>query len=142
MLRIFILEDDQNRVTKFREKLSNHKLTVADNALDAFDIIKGQAEIGRAFDVIFLDHDLGGEPPMYYGKNCDLNDPNTGSEVVRRMVDYQGVLEQPCVIIHSMNHPAAENMENVLLDEGYEFIHRIPFTKLVSHYFDDPSFLS
>jgi len=136
MLNILILEDDPRRMEIFVAKLTpKHSIYWVDTADAA---IKALAK--DKFDVVFLDHDLGGEPPMFYGQNCDISDPNTGSEVVRWMVkdDYT---DSPVVIVHSINTPAAENMEHKLTYAGFEN-HRIPFTKLVDTYLDDPNFLS
>lgn len=135
MLKILILEDDQNRIATFRNKLSRHTLVFVETASDAIATIKGAAEVGSAFDVIFLDHDLGGEAYV------DPSNQNTGSEVVRWLTSYGGVLEQPYIIIHSMNHPAATSMQKALDRDGYEFVYRIPFVQLVSTYLDDPTFL-
>jgi CheY-like chemotaxis protein len=134
-LKILILEDDPQRITTFHAKLSRHTLVFTDTAADAIAWIQREAEAGQAFDVIFLDHDLGGQAYV------SQSDPNTGSEVVRWLTTYGGVLEQPYIIIHSMNTPAAEAMEKNLANHGFEFIYRIPFTQLISKYLDDPSFL-
>lgn len=134
-LKILILEDDQNRIDTFRTKLSRHTLFFVSTAADAIAWIRSEAEAGAAFDVIFLDHDLGGEAFV------NTNNKNTGSEVVRWLTSYQGVLEQPYIIIHSMNHPAAASMQAALEAKGFEFIYRIPFIQLVSKFLDDPSFL-
>lgn len=134
-LKILILEDDKNRIVTFRDKLSRHTLVFVKTAADAIALIQGEAEAGAAFDVIFLDHDLGGQTFV------STADENTGSEVVRWMITYSGVLQHPYVIIHSMNFPAAIAMEKALVYEDIAFVYRIPFTQLVSSYLDDPTFL-
>lgn len=134
-MKILVLEDDQNRIDTFRTKLSRHTLVFVETAADAIALIQSETEAGTAFDVIFLDHDLGGETCI------DTKNTNTGSGVVRWMLSYQRTLGQPHVIIHSMNTPAAESMQVNLETNGFDFVYRIPFTQLVSSYLDDPSFL-
>ena len=52
-MNIFILEDDPYRIRLFREWLIKHKLTFADSC---FQVDRFQPP----YDLIFLDHDLGG----------------------------------------------------------------------------------
>lgn len=127
-MRIFILEDDHERIKTFRRKLIGHELTVVENAQDAITVLSND----QAFDVMFLDHDLGGQQMMA----CD--DKNTGSEVVRWMLPNQKVY---CpVIIHSLNTPAAMDMKSRLESVGMT-CYRMPFTMLASK-LDDPTFLT
>ena len=135
-LKILILEDDPMRIDVFRDSLSRHKLFFVHEAANAIALIKSEVEAGDAFDVIFLDHDLGGETFV------DYRHKNTGSEVVRWIRSYGGVLNQPYIIIHSMNTVEAMNMERGLVSHGLEFVYHIPFSRLMSHYLNDPSFLS
>lgn len=129
MAKILILEDDENRVEIFREMLGQrHDLTVVDTAQDAIDEIDSDI-----FDVIFLDHDLGGQTYVA------ASDMNTGSEVVRNMTR-RAVVLSASVVIHSMNTPAAASMQSQLVNAGYHPVHRIPFSKLVS-FLDDPGFI-
>jgi len=132
-MRIFILEDDENRVVTFKNKLHDHDLVIVDNAEDAIRELQA-----GDFDAIFLDHDLGGETYV------DTNNKNTGSEVVRWMcAAYMPtpVAANTAMIIHSLNYPASISMWDKLTDAGFTNVHTIPFTRLVSTYFDDPSFL-
>jgi len=129
-MKILILEDDHNRIATFRDKLGErHELTIVETAEDAISKLKSDI-----FDVIFLDHDLGGE--VY----VSTEDKNTGSEVARWMS--QAKLNQPYVIIHSLNTPAAASMAVTLKGIDITGCWVIPFTTLVSQHFNDPSFLS
>lgn len=132
-LKILVLEDDLRRVQIFRQKLVGFDLTFVETAMDAIGAIQDEE-----FDVIFLDHDLGGQ--VY----VSTADKNTGSEVVRWMLASQGALfhYDPYIIIHSLNTPAAESMETALKRAKFSFVYRIPFTTLREKYLDDPSFLS
>lgn len=134
-MRIFILEDDHERIKTFRSKLIGHELVVAETAQQAINILgthKDATTRDSRFDLIFLDHDLGGEQMV------TTSGRNTGSEVVRWMTLEMG--KCPSVIIHSLNTPAAIEMQNKLCDIGID-CHRIPFTTLVSR-LDDPTFIT
>jgi CheY-like chemotaxis protein len=134
-MKILILEDDPNRIKTFKAKLGiQHKLTCIDTAEAAIEYLRMEE-----FDVVFLDHDLGGEQMV------DTADENTGSEVVRWLTQTEKGNRHVYVtfVIHSLNTPAAESMENTL---KYHFnkdnVHRINFISLVTNYLDDPSFLT
>lgn len=125
-MKIFILEDSQNRIAAFRRKLGMHELTIAETATDAIKILGEQH-----FDVIFLDHDLGG------GEMMSCEDKNTGSEVARWM---QGHFEYIChIVIHSLNPDGANNMYNMLTGIGLP-CQKIPFTQL-NREMDNPLFI-
>lgn len=137
MARILILEDDPNRMEIFRVSLEGrHEIVASDNAADFIKLLEDDAA-----DVIFLDHDLGGQTYVA------ASDVNTGSEVVRFMTrggdagfgSFYRYHNTP-IIIHSHNIPAAERMQQNLVAIGYSRVHRIPFSKLVS-FLDDPGFI-
>ena len=132
-MKIFILEDSLNRIETFRRKLAGHDLVIAENAKDAIAVLGND----QVFDIMFLDHDLGGKPPEYYGQDCDIDNPNTGSEVVRWMLANQQSYYP--VIIHSLNTVAAHDMKRKLEDIAMECYY-IPFSALVSK-LDDPNFI-
>ena len=128
-MKILILEDDENRVATFVKHLPIW--------LDVTYVTTAEAAIEHLsteeFSVVFLDHDLGGE--VY----VDPSNPNTGSGVVRWMLENVETVHDPDIIIHSMNTPAAQPMEKDLTDE-YEFVWRIPFPPLGTISLNDPSF--
>jgi hypothetical protein len=132
-MRILILEDDPNRVHTFMTKLGmQHELVCVNTAAAAIDMLH-DADVDSSIDLVFLEHDLGGE--VY----VDTKNKNTGSEVVRWLTRQS--LNVPCpIILHSLNEPASRSMQLSLLDRGFE-VHRIPFTQLVDH-LDDPSFIT
>ena len=138
MLRILILEDDDNRIATFTKTLGgSHCLHIVKEAADAITILQTETEEGRPYDVLFLDHDLGNETMV------DMKEKNTGSEVVRWLVRTDLLLEQPYIFIHSLNTPAARVMErNLKYNDRFIFVHRIPFTRLVSAHLYDPDFLT
>lgn len=119
-VKFFILEDDQERVKhfvqRFRELKSkgvevSYKLT--DKADRAIDMLSKEE-----FDIIFLDHDLGGE--VY----VDTNHENTGSEVARFINGSELEFKNTQCIIHSMNTPAARHM-NELIETKIPSTHRV-----------------
>jgi CheY-like chemotaxis protein len=131
MAKILILEDDPDRMKIFRLALEErHEIMHVETAQQAIDCLEFQV-----FDVVFLDHDLGGET---YVSEANVN---TGSEVARYMATGLGCTWYAMpIVIHSMNIPAAEKMEHKLRAAGYSNVHRISFTKLVT-YLDDPGFI-
>ena len=74
-MNILLLEDNQHRITFFRNGLKEHRLTVCGHAKQAKKALRKQD-----FDIIFLDHDLRGQPEDPESDNC-------GSEVARFIVD-------------------------------------------------------
>ncbi len=137
--RILILEDNASRMEVFTETIGErHDIFHADQAAKAIDAMFDAANCKNPFEVIFLDHDLGG---MTFVGEADTN---TGSEVVRWMVSKKGAsLGQPTIIIHSCNHPAAANMSAALIAAGFENVHVISFMKLCDRkYLLNPEFLS
>jgi len=126
-IKILVLEDDPKRIETFRSTLGQHDLVVTTEAADA---IKALQE--NVFDIIFLDHDLGGEAFVA------IEDKNTGSEVVRWICNNANLSSQ--IIIHSLNAPAALNMKCKLEKVGL-VAERIPFTSLVEQLYD-PRFIS
>jgi CheY-like chemotaxis protein len=100
-MKILILEDDMERVEQFHKNLQPHTLFFTDRTGDAIHLLKTQK-----WDVLFLDHDLGGQVYQESG-------PGTGYEVA-------GFLEQnpdlmpPNIVIHSLNFPGAEKMAQAL----------------------------
>lgn len=130
MHTILVLEDDPYRYEVFKDALGRRSvLKWTDNALAAIEALEKED-----FDIIFLDHDLGGLTFV------SESDENTGSEVVRWLTKNFKAEEQPCIIIHSLNGPAAISMKSKLESVGYEYVQIIPFTKLVDQ-IDQPDFL-
>ena len=52
-MKVFILEDDPYRIVKFRDLLKGHDLTIIDSCTKV-------EEFKPPYDLILLDHDLGG----------------------------------------------------------------------------------
>ena len=97
--RLFILEDDPARISYFKETFGLlADLTIIDSCADA-------DKFRPPYDVIFLDHDLGGRQLVEH-EDCGLT-------FVRKV---QALAEaSPCLtIIHSYNADGAKAMQNLL----------------------------
>lgn len=119
---ILILEDNLDRIEFFRESFledDHERVDIVTSAQDAIDEL-----CLRKYDIIYLDHDLGGET---YVSEASVN---TGSEVVRWMLQNKELVGDPNIIIHSMNIVAAFHMEKDL-KQKFNFVIRMPFIKLI-----------
>jgi hypothetical protein len=114
MVRILLLEDDFNRIKVF--KTLDPTITVTNTANDCIEQLKN----GGKWDILYLDHDLGGE--IY----VDTSNPNTGSEVARWLSNNPTELD--CIFIHSYNYPAVQHMTALLREYGY-IVSLRPFSK-------------
>jgi len=101
-MNIFVLDDDfENRIAWFQSAYKDHNLVYALDAVTALDILSK-----RKFDLIFLDHDLGGDFLQ------DSNDLNTGYQVAKGLL--QTINAETNVIVHSWNPAGAKRMLNIL----------------------------
>jgi hypothetical protein len=105
-MKIFVLEDNSERVMYFTLMFLNHALLVTNNAG-----LGRMALHNEKFDMMFLDHDLGGQVFV------DSSEPNTGHYLCKHMHETMNI-DTP-VVIHSWNGPGAENMESVLKCSGH-----------------------
>jgi hypothetical protein len=115
---ILFLDDDAFRTRRF--KRSYPSALTAETADQMIELLRNLTE---PVDLVFLDHDLGGE------QFVDSNGKNTGMEVVRWIMENKPPVEK--FIVHSMNHGAAEIMTGRLETSGYD-VERIPFVALIS----------
>ena len=113
-MKILILEDCQDRVSKFRQQLIGHEVTVTDQVLVCIEYL-----CSESYDVLFLDHDLGGRSFVPSG-------PGTGYEVAC-WLEKNKKRRPGQIIIHSLNPAGAENMLKALPGAV-----RIPFAWMYS----------
>lgn len=111
-MKIFILEDDPRRMNFFNKTFFNDEVIWMTEAADAIEYLKNHF---YDMDNIFLDHDLGG---MTFVSSDEYNTGYTVAKFISE--NFEGPFEH--VIIHSMNPPAADRMQD-LLEES----HTIPF---------------
>ena len=101
-MRILFLDDDPERHEYFQEKLLGLgcDITPVTTCEEAIGALKAWT-----YDVVFLDHDLGGQTYVPSG-------PGTGFEVAQRLVETPNKAAQ--VIVHTINEKGAREMLKVL----------------------------
>ena len=116
--RIFILEDDDDRITWFRRRLAGHELLIFTNAKAGIEALDAD------FDIIFLDHDLDLDHTDAVFEITDADKyerwlrggrvgPQTGYDVACYIASLDTLKTIP-VVIHSMNPDGARVMAEAL----------------------------
>lgn len=100
-MKILVLEDDPERIKWFQSHLKSHGSLITTNAQTAIGALKA-----FDYDLIFLDHDLGGKAFV------SSDDPETGYQVALYLSQTGSFGEN--VIIHSLNAVGAANMHQIL----------------------------
>lgn len=108
-MRIFILEDDPERIIHFYDLLKRHDLTIIHTVEREYDFIP-------PYDLILLDFDLGGRQLTEH--------PDDGAAVVRKIRDRIGEAK---VILHTWNRGGADQMESLLKEAGITDVRHCPF---------------
>jgi len=106
-MKIFILDDMVDRQQFLSYAVS--KVYGSDSyciIADSFDNAIKVFEEHKEFDVMFLDHDLGGR--VY----VDSSDLNTGYQVAKYMVENNITSKE--IIVHSLNPAGVQNMLAIL----------------------------
>jgi CheY-like chemotaxis protein len=107
-MKILFLDDSEERIYAFVQKAAfGDTVYIARTAAECIEKLQE-----REYDIISLDHDLGGEVFV------NSNRADCGMEVVRWM-DKNLPSRGAKVIIHSWNIPAANAMSHWLIDAGY-----------------------
>ncbi len=100
-MRVLVLDDNHNRLRAFRQRLIGHVVVCVETAKEAIEQLEKEE-----FEIVFLDHDLGGEENVPSG-------PGTGWEVAQWLSEHED--RQPATIyIHSFNGPGSKNMLSLL----------------------------
>jgi hypothetical protein len=109
--KVLVLDDALERLIQFTEKYGEEwTVVITTTANQCIEQLKLQT-----FDLICLDHDLGGESYVASG-------PGTGYEVAWFIAQQLGPQKAGVVVIHSMNTVGAKNMQNVLKDAHIQTI--------------------
>ena len=117
-MKIFILEDDAERIKSFKKiKGINNELFIYDNINE---VKRAYLEKGP-FDFYYFDHDLDNRTFV------PSNEPNTGYQVAKWIVENDKTILSKPVIIHSMNYEGAQNIKSVIPNASY-----VPFHILLS----------
>ena len=105
-MKVFVLEDDPNRVEWMKKNFSSKlEWDLTDQADEAVAILKKEK-----YDLILLDHDLGGEQMV------DRSVYNTGYTVANKSHETKN--KDTIVIVHSYNPAGAKNMMDVMKDNN------------------------
>lgn len=110
---VLFLDDSERRVQVatdfFERKVEGVVLCVAGNAHVAIEYLRLAEE---PWDLVMLDHDLGGK--VYQ----DSKEENCGMEVVRYIERTRPEIKQ--IVVHSWNAPAGRRMQQRLQRAGYD----------------------
>lgn len=109
---ILILEDNQGRIAKFRAKYPQAIIVQ-----EASEAIKHLSQDKTMWDLVSLDHDLGGEVFV------ESHRQDCGMEVVRWIVENRPLIHR--IIIHSANRSRSKRMFEAL--EKLYTVKRKPF---------------
>jgi len=108
-MRILILEDSVERQEQFYKNLINYDVEITDSSKTAIQKLSNEK-----WDILFLDHDLGGEAYVPSGEN-------TGYEVAKFLEENQQFMPRN-IVVHSLNSVGAKNINDALPNAV-----RIPF---------------
>lgn len=117
-MKIFILEDNKDRIDFFKQKFIGHELTIfTDNA----SAEKFVSICPFTFDLVLLDHDLG------IKSFVPSTDTDCGYHFVKHVVENDiKCIEDAKIIIHSQNTAGARNMSQLFLANGI-VSYQVPF---------------
>lgn len=115
-MKILILEDDENRIKRFKEQFFEHDTWITHLPKTAN---KWLEEI--EFDIILLDHDLS-EDVQGLDNNFDVG---TGLEVAKFLGEKPHLSSNAQIFIHSLNGNGAKRMQSALETRGK--VPHIPF---------------
>ncbi len=101
-MKIFILEDNEHRMAKFRRELIGCQIDHAATTEEGTSLV-----VANKYDLLFLDHDLGGKEMV------DSFQGNTGYKLAEFIASFTPNKETPCVV-HSCNPVGADNIVSVL----------------------------
>jgi len=117
-LKIFILEDSPLRIQNFSDMFITDDMIISNSATTAISLL-----CNIKFDIIFLDHDLGGSVMV------DVKDTNTGSEVCKHI---NAINKDSQVIIHSWNPHGAVTMKHTLKGKGFTNVIEQRFNEMLA----------
>lgn len=113
-MKVFILEDDLMRMKLFRQWLVELDPKVE---IHTTDTIKGLGSFVPPYDLILLDHDLGGRQMVAHEDNG-----LRFAQLIKPLINRQAL-----IIVHSYNPDGARAMQAELDGCGSDIIHYIPF---------------
>ena len=114
-MNVLFLDDNALRCPQFRSAVPC--ATIVNTSKECIEALEAATE---PWDIVFLDHDLGGE--VY----CDSWREDTGAEVARWMAAHKPAVG--VVVLHTFNDCGKRNMVFPLVQAGYT-VEYIPFGK-------------
>ncbi len=102
-MKILILDDDTDRHAQFKLNYASHELTHVLTADEAIEALKH-----NIFDVVCLDHDLGGMQMV------DSWGTEPTGYLVAKWIAMNPDRKPKMIYIHSFNPDGARNMHNIL----------------------------
>ena len=117
-MKILILEDDDNRIRKFKQNFIGCELFITHLPATANKWLHEEE-----FDFIFLDHDLADE---HYLQDTVCSE-TTGLCTAEYLGSNPNLCKKATVIVHSLNPNGSERMMTAL---GQRVKHKIPFITL------------
>ena len=112
-LRIFVLDDNQERIDYFTKQFDNHDLIIHYKInKQTYNILKEEK-----FDILFLDHDL---------ENHHSVSPEKNGQTIALFLTQNKLQQHAIIYIHSMNPVGANNMVKIFNNAGYE-VQWIPY---------------
>ena len=118
-MNILFLDDNPERQKAFKRKITTAIIVATSQAC-----IEALSIEDMEWDMVFLDHDLGGEEMV--GSDRD----DCGMAVVRWISQNEPFIRH--IIVHTMNPPAGVEMERSLKDARYK-VSRIPFSTMIAN---------
>jgi len=109
-MNILLLEDNLIRIEKFKKLFKNQKLFICINIEQAKDVC-----LHNEIDILQLDHDLDQRQWV------ESNEENTGYQFCKWLIKADNQKNALCYI-HSMNFVGANNMMNLMIDNGRDVI--------------------
>jgi len=113
-MNIFILEDSEHRIKKFKKKYKDCELTIFNNAFEAYEHLCNNE---FDYDIMLLDHDL--DHKIF----CSKRYYNTGLKFLHK--SYRIIKQAEClkgIIIHSWNPIGAYRMKDALRKSGKKVV--------------------
>jgi len=107
-VRIFVLDDDPERILWFMQQWAGEQFTCVNNAEDAVMLLR-RFEV-LPYDLMFLDHDLAGHVYL-------PSDEKSGYEVVKTLVT-RGYPREMLAFVHSWNEAGSRLMVESLRAAG------------------------
>ncbi|HRH42081.1 MAG TPA: hypothetical protein PKY82_10580 [Pyrinomonadaceae bacterium] len=126
-IAIFLLDDDSRRHRWFKKRFDGDEVAVAETVSEAKKLLQD-----KAYDAIFLDHDL--LPEHYDSEKWD--DENTGYAIAQWLSDNRNIQSAATIIVHTRNSEGGMRMVEILR-QNQRNVEYVPYPLLdmkIRHY--------